>query len=311
MSITETIKIPWLLLLFSLPTKRASQRVEVWRKLQRYGALPLRNSGYLLPNTLTHRERFEWLATAIRNYHGEASVLEVHSIDNLEFETLAERFRKARTRDYQELLREANRIIPKKEVSESQLGRLRRRFQEIVEVDFFHSPLRDRIDELLARAERRGQDENSEKTRRRSVRTYKGKLWITRPRPEIDRVASAWLIRRFIDPRARFAFASDAKAPSRGIRFDMYHGGFGHRGEDCTFETLQKEFGIRDRIVTRIGRAVHDADLYDEKFARPEGFGLDEVLKGWGKQGLRDQEILRRGMEMIEGLYQSLAKQRS
>src|SRR6266478_1931406 len=129
----------WLLLTFTLPTRRASQRVEVWRKLQRYGAVPLGNSGYLLPNNPTNQERFEWLATAIRKYAGEASVVKVRSIDNLSTSQLIGRFAEARGREYQELIRELKKlssISPRKRPS-SRLSRLRARFREIAEIDFF------------------------------------------------------------------------------------------------------------------------------------------------------------------------------
>jgi hypothetical protein len=86
----------------------------------------------------------------------------------------------------------------------------------------------------------------------------------------------------------------------------MYEGGFGHRGEDCTFETLVKAFGIRDKRVGVIAEIVHDADLLDEKFGRKEGFGVDEIMKGWARQGLSDHELLARGIQLSEGLYESL-----
>jgi hypothetical protein len=122
----------------------------------------------------------------------------------------------------------------------------------------------------------------------------------------VDRSASAWLIRWFIDSKARFAFAPEEQVPKDSVPFDMFHeSGFGHRGEDCTFETLQKEFKIRDRRVKVISEIIHDADLADEKFGRKEGYGIDEVLKGWARQGIPDQELLDRGMQLIEGLYHS------
>jgi hypothetical protein len=88
----------------------------------------------------------------------------------------------------------------------------------------------------------------------------------------------------------------------------MFHTeGFGHRGEDCTFETLQKDFRIRDAKVKVISEIIHDADLADEKFGRKEGIGVDEVLKGWARQGIPDDKLLERGMELIEGLYFALS----
>ena len=136
---------------------------------------------------------------------------------------------------------------------------------------------------------------------------FLNRIWVTRPRPGIDRVSSAWIIRKFIDRNARFAFADDPHKIPNAVPFDMFQaGGFGHRGEDCTFETLRKEFAIRDPKVAVIAQIIHDADLEDEKYGRSEGIGLDRVLIGWAHEGTADEELLRRGMEMIEGLYQSV-----
>jgi len=297
----------WLLLTFTLPAKRASQRVEIWRKLQRYGAVALGNSGYLLPNNSATRERFEWLATAIRKYSGEASVVMVQAIDNLSVPQLKARFAETRAREYEELIAELQELaaIPRHKQA-SRLGRIRGRFREIVEVDFFNSPLQKRVDKMLARAESVPSD--GAKAARLNPKDYLGRVWVTRPRPGIDRSASAWLIRCFIDRKARFTFAPEDEVPRDAVPFDMFHGGgFGHRGEDCTFETLLRSFRIRDRKVGVIAEIVHDADLFDEKFGRKEGFGIDAVLNGWAKQGMPDKELLQRGMQLVAALYDEVS----
>jgi hypothetical protein len=299
----------WLLLTFTLPTKRASQRVEVWRKLQRYGTVPLGNSGYLLPSGASNEERFQWLAVTIRKYGGEASVVRVESIDNLSGPQLKGRFSEARAREYQELIQEIHALSggSAERKSTARLGRLRNRFQEIVEVDFFDSPMQERVRELLEWASSLRAATGA--TPKIKPKEYKSRIWVTRPRPGVDRCASAWLIRRFIDPKARFAFAPEDQVPPQAVPFDMFHErGFGHRGADCTFETLEKEFRIRDPRVMAIGQMIHDADLLDDRFGRKEGYGADEILKGWARQGLADEKLLERGMELIEGLYHSPAK---
>lgn len=295
----------WFMLTFTLPTKRASQRVEVWRKLQRYGAIPLGNSGYLLPNNPSNRERFEWLAQMIRKHAGEASVVNVQSIDNLSTPQLVARFAEARALDYQELIRDVQKVSTGAQHKRplGRLSRLRERFREIVEIDFFGNPLQKRAEELLARAD--ASPAVAEESAKTNPKDYVERVWVTRPRPGIDRSASAWLIRHFIDKRARFRFAQEGDVPANAVPFDMFQGGFGHRGEDCTFETLRKEFRVRDVRVAAIGEMVHDADLNDGKFGRKEAFGVDEVLNGWARKGTPDKELLERGMEMIEGLYHS------
>jgi hypothetical protein len=303
--LSEEKSTPWLMLTFSLAAKKASQRVEVWRLLQRHGAVALGNSGYLLPNLEANRERFQWLASMIRSHKGESSVVEVRAIDNLPKAQLVERFNQARTRDYQILTKEIEEVTAMAPGARrlSQLGRVRSRFQEIATVDFFGSAAQKRIGELIALAERG--TKNAAAPRGSKRKDYQGKVWVTRPRPGIDRSASAWLIRQFIDAKARFVFAADGEAPTGAIPFDMYQGGFGHRGEDCSFETLRKEFHVRDARVVAIGEMVHDADLGDGKFGRREAYGVDEVLKGWARKGMSNKELLERGMEMIEGLYRA------
>src|SRR6267378_1392053 len=282
MSVRRKSSVDWLLLTFTLPTKRASQRVEIWRKLQRYGTVPLGNSGYLLPSNQMNEERFQWLATAIRKYGGDASIVHVKAIDNISTPQLIGRFAEARAREYQELIRQLD--------------------------EFAALPLQKRAGELLAKADAARVTTRMSETPKIDPQDYKSKVWVTRPRPGVDRSASAWLIRRFIDSKARFAFAPEEKVPHASVPFDMFHErGFGHRGDDCTFETLQKEFRIRDRRVKVISEIIHDVDLADQKFGRKEGYGIDEVLKGWARQGVSDQELLDRGMQLIEGLYHSLA----
>src|ERR1700738_4091629 len=309
MSVLITKEVPWLLLVFSLPARSASQRVQIWRRLQRYGMLALRSSGYVLPHSAINQERMEWLATAIRTYKGQASVVQVQGFDDLPSEHLKQLFVEARSRDYQKLLHEAKKVLtlsPSRRPG-GRMNRIRRRFLELQDIDFFGSPLRAKVENLLAQADKADTQTVGRKARGKSGE-YVNRLWMTRPRPGIDRVSSAWLIRRFIDPKARFIFGAEPSAHTEAIPFDMFcPQGFGHRGEDCTFETLQKEFSIRDGRVKRIAQIIHDADLGDEKFGRLEGQGLDKVLNGWAKQDLPDDELLQRGMDLIEGLDEARA----
>ena len=296
---------PWLLLVFSLAKKGASLRVTVWRKLQRFGAVPLGNSGYLIPNTMENRERFEWLATTIRSEQGEASIVEVKSIDNYSAPQLKQRFTEARDRDYQALLRDVRKVSANSSQS-ARATRMRQRFQEIASIDFFGSPIRGKVEDAVNALEKPQLGKRNPDLGKISPAAYRNRVWVTRPRPGIDRVTSAWLIRKLIDPKARFVFANEDKKPAGAVPYDMYEGGFGHRGDDCTFETLLKAFRIRDRRARLMGQIVHDADLLDDKFGRKEGFGIDEVMKGWARQGLSDKELLERGIQLAEGLYDSL-----
>src|SRR5260370_14277721 len=217
---------------------------------------------------------------------------------------MKQRFSDACAGDYRELLKDLRN--PAFANQSSRITRLRQRFQDIASIDFFGSPLRRQVEQALNSLQPPKTKSVASETANVSPAEYRNRVWVTRPRPGVDRVTSAWLIRKFIDPKAKFAFAPEGKKPAKAVPFDMYEGGFGHRGEDCTFETLLKLFHIRDKKVLVMAEVVHDADLFDEKFGRKEGFGIDEVMKGWAREGLDDQELLKRGMQLAEGLYKSL-----
>jgi hypothetical protein len=293
--------------MFNLPAKQASQRVEVWRKLKRYGALPLESGGYMLPNTPQTLEHFEWLAASIRKFKGQASVLRVHSVGECPDDELRRMFVDARSKDFEALQSEVKKVLNSPKRPAGALGRIQKRFADISAIDFFHSPVRSRLEAMMARAEDKETPVSKwQRNAPRVKKEYLNRTWITRPRPGIDRVSSAWLISHFIDRNAKFIFDDDPARHPQAVPFDMFMGGgFGHRGDDCTFETLRKEFQIRDKKIQMIAQIVHDADLEDEKFGRNEGAGLDRVLVGWAKQDLSDDELLRRGMQLIEGLYNS------
>lgn len=255
----------------------------------------------MLPNSPPNHERFEWLAAAIRKYKGQASVAELFSIDDLPSAELKRLFVQARSKDYEELLKD----IKKTKQASGNLPRLRRRLQELVEIDFFGCPLRSRAETALASLE--SPKAESKKSAKHGRQEYQGRTWVTRPRPGIDRVSSAWLILNHVDPTAKFVFSNDARAVPDAVPFDMFNvGGFTHQGENCTFETLCNEFGLRDRKVKALAEIVHDADLNDEKFGRIEGIGLDRVLTGWAQENLTDDELLKRGMDLIAGLIRTL-----
>jgi hypothetical protein len=300
----------WLLLVFTLPTSKASERVQMWRKLQRFGSIPFRNAGSLLPNTPENQERFEWLATAIRASKGEASILQIQAIDDVSSDSLQDQFRKARAADYTELIKDLQELKPSAKGPSAQVLRLRRRFEEIVAIDFFtSSPLRGKAEEALAQAEQTGTKPTLSKRGSASKAKYQKRTWITRPRPGIDRVSSAWLISRYIDAKPKFIFDDNPAAHPNAIPFDMFQGvGFGHEGDRCTFETLCLAFDISDKRALILAQAIHDADIEDGKFGRHEGHAMNQILRGWAAQNVPDDQLLRRGMDLIEGFYNSIPR---
>ena len=295
----------WLLLLFSLPTNRNTERVAVWRRLKKMGAVQIKTSTYLLPDEPAQYEQFQWLAKQIRDYGGDSTLVRAHEIEGLTKERVIAIFNDARAKDYSELRKSLQSFIARQkkmdaEEAGSELERFTRRFREVRAVDFFDSPRGHDVAMLLRRAEG---PKRSRQLEILDVKQYQGKTWLTRPRPEIDRVGSAWLIARFIDRKPKFVFASTLDAIPGAIPFDMLDAEFSHHGNHCTFETLTKRFAFSDKSLVKIGEMIHDADLDDARFQRVEAVGIDRVLKGWAKEGLPDQEILRRGFECFDALY--------
>lgn len=302
----------WLLLLYALPARRGSSRVSLWRQLKKSGAIALKSSTYVLPNQPAHRERFQWLAQQVRDSGGDATLIHATDIEGLPDEEIVRMFNAARAEDYAALIAElikftaANKRKPTANFA-GELERFAARLEEIRQVDFFDSPKAQdaRMSLEQARALHTKQARTPVKL---SAKKFVGRTWLTRPRPEIDRVGSAWLIRRFIDPKARFVFASDPKKHPEALPYDMATVEFSHHGDDCTFETLMKRFALDDPALRQIAEMVHAADIDDGKFARTEAIGIDRVLKGWGRLGLSDAALLEKGGECFDALHEFLRK---
>jgi hypothetical protein len=300
----------WLLLLFSLPTNRNTERVAVWRRLKKMGAVQIKTSTYLLPDAPAQYEQFQWLAQQIRDYGGDSTLVRAHEIEGLTKEKVIALFNDNLAKEYGELRKSLQSFIARRkkihaEEAVSELERLTRQFREIRAVDFFDSPRGHDVAMLLRRAEG---PKRSRQLEILDVKQYQGRTWLTRPRPEIDRVGSAWLIARFIDQKPKFVFAATLEAIRDVIPFDMLDAEFSHHGNYCTFETLIRRFSISDKSLVKIGEMIHDADLDDARFQRVEAIGIDRVLKGWAKEGLPDEEILRRGFQCFDALYTFLQR---
>jgi len=302
-------QIPWLLLLYSLPAHRNTERVAVWRRFKKIGALQLTTSTYLLPDQPAHYEHFQWLTKLLRDSGGEATLVRVREIEGLPNEKLVEMFNAAREKEYAVISKALRNLERRKKARgdlTGELERLTRQFRETRAIDFFNSSRGQEIEMQLQKIEQVRRSKGV--LPRIDPKNYRRRIWLTRPRPEIDRVGSAWLIRKFIDSDAQFTFAGKISAQSNAVSFDMLDAEFSHVDDDCTFETLTKRFAIRDKAVQKIGEMIHDADLEDDKFQRVECVGIDRVLKGCAKEGLPDEEILRRGFECFDALYSFLQR---
>lgn len=219
-------------------------------------------------------------------------------------------FNEARAAEYKELAAACREALKRKgEELAAEVARHQRRFQEIRALDYFDSPGAHDARMMLQRAEKAlAHGPRVATARREDPREFVGKVWLTRPRPGIDRAGSAWLVRKFVDPKARFVFENEASKQPEAIPFDMADVEFSHHGDDCTFETLVKRFGIADKAVLRMAEMVHDADLEDEKFQRCECIGINAVLTGWARTSISDSELLEKGIECFEGLYRAVRK---
>lgn len=288
----------WLALAYSLSDPSSSRRVAVWRRLRQLGSVSPAGSIHLLPDGDEAREAFGWLAQEIRDGGGQALVLEVERLEESERGRVVEAFRSARDEDYRKIIEEAE--VMAQSSDRTRLEKLRRRFDEVSRLDFFAAPEGPRAAAALARLE--------EPPPRREVSDldpalYRGRTWVTRPRPHVDRLASAWLIRRFLDPEAKIRYGE----PREGeVSFDLPGADFGHTGNRCTFETMLAAFGLDDPALRALAAIVHEIDLHDGLSSPPEAAGIDGILRGWLAAGWPDEELERHGIALFEGVYQSL-----
>jgi hypothetical protein len=291
----------WLFLIHQIPPKPDYFRVKVRRRLQRIGAVALKNSVYLLPLRDETREDFEWLAREIHAEGGEATLCRGALLAGTTDEEIRAMFQLERTAEYAAIAQEARALAESGEPSDEEVGRLERRLEESRRLDFFEAPGRKGAEAAIDAAR------SSDQARPEPVATSRphGATWVTRVGVKVDRIASAWLIRRFVDPGARFAFVpAKGYRPAAGeLRFDMYQGEFTHEGDRCTFETLLARFGLDDPALRALGEIVHDVDLKDEKFGRAEAAGIAALIEGLVVAYPDDAERLERGTAVFEGMY--------
>ncbi|WP_395014987.1 chromate resistance protein ChrB domain-containing protein [Dongia sp.] len=310
----------WLLLIHQLPTKPAYFRVKVWRRLQGIGAVAVKSTVYALPANAETQEDFEWLLKEIVEGGGEAMVCEARLIDGLSDPQVRALFDAARDEDYQAVTDELRALVAKLAASASredfadarnQARRLRKRLAEIVSIDFFGATGRLSAESLIAELEQRTAEdermpEEQKQTVSSAVEDFKGRVWVTRKGVHVDRIACAWLIRRFIDPKATIRFVpGKGYVPAEGeLRFDMFEGEFTHEGDRCSFEVLLARAGLSDPALASIAEIVHDIDLKDGKFGREEATGIAHLIAGIAMANDDDEERIAHGGPVFDNLYQ-------
>ena len=308
----------WLLLIHQIPSKPNYFRVKIWRHLQRLGAVGIKDSVYALPSTEQAREDFNWVVREIVEGGGDASLIEARLVEGLTDEQVIELFRKARDADYDEVAKEARALaarLPKRgappealraEVA-SLVARLQKRVQEIGTLDFFQARSREPVGGLLKSLEDRLQPPAAKAPAAAGPAPRPQKAtWVTRTGIHVDRIASSWLIRRFIDPKAVFKFVvAKEHAPAPGeLRFDMFDGEFTHEGELCTFEVLLARFELTDAALRPIAESIHDIDLKDAKYGRPETAGIAQMVNAIATAHREDEARLQRASALFDDLYE-------
>ncbi len=300
----------WLLLLHQIPPKPAYFRARVLRRLEQVGALPVKNSAYLLPDAEETLEDFAWICREIRDQGGAAWLFRAEALAGMTVEQIEEAFRQLRSPEYEALTAQGRLLaVELLRASDEALAtwrKLIRQDQEIKRIDFFSSPARRTWDELMTEIQEQLESANGPSAGATPV--ARGRRWVTRKGVKVDRIASAWLIRRFIDPEATFRFVDpkDYAHDSPEIRFNMFDGEYTHEGDLCTFEVLIPAHGLSsDVALAAIAEIVHDIDLKDQRYQRPEGSGLARMIDGLCRQTQADDLRLERGAIIFESLYRS------
>ena len=318
----------WLLLIHQIPPKPSYLRVKIWRRLQRLGAVAIKNSVYALPKSDQTQEDFQWVLREVVEGGGDGTLCEAHLVDGITDDQVEELFQAARTADYGQIADDARRLagtlpakgkrheerLPQVEVD---IARLKRRLDEVVAIDFFGAPGREAAGGLVSGIETRVRGSKSSRASSEGgtkIREdLRGKTWVTRKGIHVDRMATAWVVRRFIDPDAKIKFV-----PAKGyipladeVRFDMFEAEFTHQGDSCSMEVLLDRTAINDAAVRVIAEIVHDIDLKDSKFEHPETPGIERLVAGIAMSHRDDEARLTRGAAVFDDLYEYFRRKRS
>ena len=324
----DPLEARWLLLIHQIPPKPDYFRVKIWRRLQQLGAVAIKNSVYVLPRGEQAAEDFQWVLREITSGGGDATVCEARFIEGLTDRQVESLFHQARDADYGQIAVEARRLMhelprgrppagERRARTDAELARLRKRLAEVAAIDHLGAPGRAAAARQIAALELRLRPPARSKKPAAAARpasrgAYKGRAWVTRKGIHIDRMASAWLIRRFIDPAARFKFVPAAayRPGRREVRFDMFEADFTHEGDRCTFEMLMEKFSLKDTALRPIAEIVHDIDLKDSRYGREEAAGIDRLIAGFAMAHRDDEERLARGAALLDDLYEYFRRKR-
>jgi type II secretory pathway component PulJ len=316
----------WLLIFYSVPAHPVSNRMKIWRKLAKSGAVQLKGAVYILPATDEHEELFQWLIGEVKSMGGDGAFVRSAEIQSMEATDIRDLFLSRAEEEYRgferkletlerkiQNIRKGARHHVNANLSDH-AGKLVKELEDMHRRDFFSTAVGLEMSRRLQalKTTLRGfsahREESVATVTLKRPSDYVGRSWFTRKKPFIDRMASAWFIRRFIDANADFKFIDEGDLSSLGANaatFDMRGGDFTHVGDLCTFEVLLKSFSVRDKVVRKIAEIIHDLDVKDDKFGNPEAPGVEEILMGIRKTAKNDADALEQGMAVFEMLYQS------
>jgi len=320
----------WTLLIHQLHPKPTNLRVRIWRKLQKLGAVAIKNSVYVLPANEKTNEDFQWLKQEIESAGGEAAVFHAGAVEGATDDEIVAAFQAARDAEFAALaaeldgltgrIREQSRtkhLSPARLAAhETEVDKLHLELERVIANDFFGAKKRtdaltayERCQKAIRSQAPAKPSPPSSKSGALNSADYQQRRWVTRRNLHIDRLASAWLISQFIDKRPRFYFVSDEETREGAIPFDMFGAEFTHHGEDCTFETMLKRFGLTDvRGLRELAEIVHDIDLKDDKFNRLEAPGLRIIIDGLSETLHDDRKLLQQSNIIFDGLFALLGK---
>jgi len=303
----------WLLLIHQLPPTPNYLRVKVARRMQRIGAVAIKNTVYTLPTTESALEDFQWTVREIHAEGGEANLFEARVIEGLSDGEIQQLFKAARDEDYETIASEA-RSLDREDQQRLALdiARLRKRIADVQSIDFFGAPKGQLAVAVVEELARTIEEPAQASSQAESSDTYRDRTWVTRAGVHVDRMASAWLIRRFVDPEAHFKFVTEKQyTPKDGeVRFDMFNAEFTHEGDRCTFEVLVDRMRLDDPALRAIAEVVHDIDLKETKFDRPETSGIAVLVSAIAMAHRDDEDRIARAAAVLEDLYVYYQKKR-
>ncbi|MBF0310404.1 MAG: chromate resistance protein [Magnetococcales bacterium] len=314
----------WTLLIHNIPPRPAYLRNKVANRLTALGAVALKNSVYLLPDSASARESFMWLAQEVEAGGGKAFVGEALFLGSGVDAGIRAVFDATRSADYRPLLEQAEALRQtlsaggheELEGLRAALSGLQKRAEAVARLDFFGAEAGERLrgmltglESLLSRLARNSAD--GEGRQQPGAADFRGRVWVTRAGLQVDRMACGWLIRRFIDAEARFRFVEGWEAGLKPgeVAFDMPGGAFSHEGEECSFEVMVRRLGLENPGLNRLAGIIHDLDINPGEKIHAESPGLERLLAGIARTARDDLERLRRSGMVLEELYIGLSSE--